>query len=248
METRVKSTDAHDAFFDDLYVSTTEPFLTQKMTAAEVEAFVSLTKVTTGARVLDLACGWGRHGPLLRRLGLEVHGLERAARSAHRAAGQGLKVLRGDVRSLPYRTASFDAIGCFYSSLFFFGDEENLKSLGEVARVLKPQGSFLLQAANPLHLMRLGADEFALRLPDGTQVSEHTHFDADARCEVGQRQRTLADGTVQEGGYRIRHYLPEELEAFGRNVGLRLHSVRGSLSLEPWTEMSKEVVALMMRT
>lgn len=244
----MKPTDAHDAFFEDLYVRTTEPFLTPAMTALDVQAFVSLSEVMPGARVLDVACGWGRHGPLLRARGLEVHGLERAAPSARRAVQNGLEALRGDVRSLPYRTSSFDAIGCFYSSLFFFGEEENLRALKEIARVLKPGGAFVLQAANPLHLIALGPDTFEVKLPDGAMVSERTYFDEEARCEVGHRQLTLATGETQEGGYRIRHYLPEELEALGREAGLRLHRVHGGLSLEPWVETSRELVALMLRT
>lgn len=243
----MKSTDAHDAFFEDLYVSTTEPFLTPAMTAAEVEAFVRLSRATAGQRVLDLACGWGRHGPLLRDRGFDAHGLERAAPSAHRAAGNELVVSRGDVRSLPYRAASFDAVCCFYSSLFFFGEEENLRSLREIARVLKPGGAFMLQAANPIHLMSLGPDEFEVRLPNGGWVSERTYFDEEARCEVGVRRLMLPSGEVQEGGYRIRHYLPEEFDVLAKKAGLALASVHGSLALEPWTEKARDLIVLLTR-
>jgi SAM-dependent methyltransferase len=239
------STDSHDAFFDDLYVRTTEPFLTPAMTVAEVKAFVAMSGVERGARVLDLGCGWGRHGPALRERGFELHGLERAAGPAHRAFEKGLAVVRGDVRALPYRGGSFEAIACFYSSLFFFGEEENLQCLKEVARVLKPGGAFVLQAANPLHLTRLGDEEHSLPLPDGSRVWERTHFELATGCEVGERRLTLPTGEVHAGGFRIRHYAPGELEVLALRAGLRLADVRGSLSLEPWTRQSREVIALL---
>lgn len=238
---------SHDAFFDDLYVRTTEPFLTPAMTVAEVNAFVSLSRLEPGARVLDLGCGWGRHGPALVERGYRSHGLERAFGPARRAAGNSLLTVRGDVRKLPYREHAFDAVACFYSSIFFFDDAANLGCLREVARVLKPGGTFVLQAANPLHLARLGPEEHSLPLPDGSRVWERTHFESASGCEVGERRLTLPTGEVREGGYRIRHYAPGELEVLALRVGMKLIEVRGELSLTPWKRTSREVIALMRR-
>lgn len=237
------STD-HDAFFDDLYIRTTEPFLTEAMTVAEVKAFVSLAPLQEGARVLDLGCGWGRHGPALAKHGLEVFGLERARGPARRAHEVGLKVVRGDVRTLPWRSGAFDAVACFYSSIFFFDEPQNLAALKEVRRVLRPGGRFVLQAANPLHLARLGQEERTWPLPGGARVWERTRFESGTGTEVGLRRLTRPDGAVVEGGYRIRHYAPGELEVLARRSELRLLDFKGSLSLEPWTRQSREVVAV----
>ena len=234
----------HDAFFDDLYVRTTEPFLTEAMTVAEVKAFLSLSSVSAGQRVLDLGCGWGRHGPALTAQGLDVFGLERASGPASRARGNGLTVVRGDVRALPWAAGTFDAVACFYSSIFFFDEAQNLECLREVKRVLAPGGVFVLQAANPLHLARLGEEERSWPLPDGSRIRERTRFELSTGTEVGQRRLTLPTGEVTEGGYRIRHYAPGELEVMGFRAGLKLVEVKGSLSLAPWTRQSREVVAV----
>lgn len=234
----------HDAFFDDLYVRTTEPFLTEAMTRAEVKAFVSLAPLPPGSRVLDLGCGWGRHGPALEAHGLKVYGVERASRPAHRAGQQGLVVARADVRRLPWRAEAFEAVACFYSSLFFFDEAQNLDSLREVKRVLAPGGALVLQAANPLHLARLGEEERSWPLPTGERIWERTRFEVSTGTEVGERRLTLPDGEVREGGYRIRHYAPGELEVLALRAGLKLVDVRGDLSLSPWTRQSREVVAL----
>ena len=240
-------TSSHDAFFDDVYVRTTEPFLTPAMSVAEVKAFVALSEAQPGARVLDLGCGWGRHGPALTERGLKVDGLERAKGSARRAAGNRLTVVRGDVRKLPYRDASFDAVACFYSSIFFFGEAENLLCLHEVARVLKPGAPFVLQAANPLHLARLGPEERTLPLPDGSRVWERSRFEQSTGREVGERRLTLKTGEQFDAGYSIRHYAPGELEVLALRAGLRVTDLRGGLNLEKWGRQSREVIAVMRR-
>lgn len=235
----------HDRFFEELYERTTAPFVTPALTAAEVAAFLGLTKLSAGARLLDLGCGSGRHLGVLRAFGLEAVGLEKAASLSRKAAQRGPAV-RGDMLALPFRSGSFDAVACFYSSIFFFGARD-LDAVREVARVLRPGGVFTLQTANPIHLRKLGPQTTRHTLPNGDVVEEHASFDPEEGVEHATRRLVTADGATHEGRFSVRHYAPGELEVMGLRSGLRLERTVGSLTLEPFTRESRELIVLLRR-
>jgi SAM-dependent methyltransferase len=235
-----------DEFYAELYEQTTAPFVSAQLTLSEVQCFRRLTGLESRARVLDLGCGWGRHLEALREDGFDAIGLERSASLATKAATRG-PVVRGDLRTLPFKDGSFDAAACFYSSIFFFDEKDNLAALAEVARVLRPGGAFVLQAANPLYLKRIGLGEQTHRLPDGRTVYERTEFDRESGRDVGFRRLTRPDGTTMEGRFSVRHYAPGELEVMGRRVGFRLDRVCGDLTLSAYARHSRELIVLMRR-
>lgn len=101
-------------------------------------------------RVLDLACGPGRHLTALVRSGASVVGLDlsRALLQAARRRGAGTLV-RGDMRRLPFRARAFDAVLNLFTSFgYFAADAEHEAVLAEVARVLRPGGRFVLDFLN----------------------------------------------------------------------------------------------------
>ena len=97
--------------------------------------------------VLDLACGAGRHTEALRRRGLRVLGVDLSlVLLAHPPR---IPSVAGDMRSLPFRHASFDLILNFFTSFGYFESErENFRVLEEIARLLVPGGSFLVDLMN----------------------------------------------------------------------------------------------------
>ena len=115
-------------------------------------------------RVLEIGCGTGNLALLVQRTHpkLEVTGLDpdpkALARAARKARRSGLPVTldRGFADHLPYPDAHFDRV---LSSLMFhhLDAEQQVSSLGEVRRVLRPGGS--------LHLMDLSGDGHHLHGP-----------------------------------------------------------------------------------
>lgn len=111
-----------------------------------------------GHRVLDIGCGTGSLVVLVKSLHPEVDvvgldpdpkALARARRKAERA-GVSVRLDQGFSDELPYPDASFDRV---FSSLMFhhLRASEKEKTLREVRRVLKPEGS--------LHLLDFGGPE-----------------------------------------------------------------------------------------
>ncbi len=99
-------------------------------------------------KVLDVGCGYGRIALPLARAGYEIDGLDlspsliEAARRAADAEGLLVGLTVGSMRSLPYPTASFDAVVCLWSAFHeLLEEEEQAEAIREMWRVLRP-GSF----------------------------------------------------------------------------------------------------------
>ena len=101
-----------------------------------------------GSRVLDAACGTGRHTVHLAALGHDVTGTDRSPEMLATAAAKNAKVqlVRGSTDALPFPTGSFDAAVC---ALLFDHLLEIDATVGELARVVRPGGRLLISNIHP---------------------------------------------------------------------------------------------------
>jgi ubiquinone/menaquinone biosynthesis C-methylase UbiE len=104
-------------------------------------------------RVLDCACGSGRHLLLFHSLGCQVSGSDASAsmlaqaRQNLTAAGIDLPLLEADYRELPRNCAhSFDAVTCLGSIGYMPDETQFLRAFRSMAAVLRPGGVLVLSA------------------------------------------------------------------------------------------------------
>jgi SAM-dependent methyltransferase len=98
-----------------------------------------------GRRVLDLGCGKGRFSRRLAERGATVIGLD--VSRAMLSEARGLNRVRGSARRLPFDAATFD--GVMAVEVFEHIAHESLEdACGEVRRVLRPGGTFIIVDKN----------------------------------------------------------------------------------------------------
>ncbi|HUU34036.1 MAG TPA: class I SAM-dependent methyltransferase, partial [Vicinamibacterales bacterium] len=119
----------------------------------DVPFWLRMTGVVKGP-VLELGCGTGRVTMPLAHEGVHVVGVDRSAEMLNRARRRVMRQRRGtrpdlvraDIRSLPFPTASFQLVMAPYGVLQSLLSERDLKAtLAEVARVVEPDGIFGLE-------------------------------------------------------------------------------------------------------
>jgi len=123
----------------------------------EQEARNSLDKLLValnlepGARIMDLACGKGRHSRYLAEKGFEVTGLDISEKSiefARQFETEQLEFFQHDMRK-PFRANYFDGVLNMFTSFGYFEtDLEHLHALQSIATNLKVGGVFLLDYFN----------------------------------------------------------------------------------------------------
>jgi SAM-dependent methyltransferase len=233
-----------DAYYGDLYFDSAADLLTPALSTAEAGVIERLLRLRPGDRVLDLACGHGRHAWPLAERGFRVAGMERSADYLRRAVAgrpplgsaaprgappprfagerEAPKWLRGDVRGLPLRDGAFDGAFSWYSSLFMFDDEVNARCLAGLARAVRPRGRVLVHHANPLRLSLDPVDASKRVLADGSVVEEESRWDPAAGVDRCARRLVRPDGTVLAGTAELRYYSPPEWSPLATAAGLRL--------------------------
>lgn len=108
---------------------------------------------------LDFGCGLGQQAAAMRARGFRVVGLDPSRHLLRKAASEGAPVVAGDGLALPFPDASFDfvyTIGVFHH---LPGRDAQDAAAREIARVLKPDGRFLVletNTRNPLFVFYMG--------------------------------------------------------------------------------------------
>jgi SAM-dependent methyltransferase len=113
--------------------------------ASPSEAALALTSgLAPGSVVVDVGCGPGQEVGLFRSMGFRALGVDRSVGQLL-AGGQG-GVVRGDMRWLPLRTGSVDALWC-QAALLHIPRREVPAVLAEFARVMRPGARLHLAVA-----------------------------------------------------------------------------------------------------
>jgi len=108
-------------------------------------------------KVLDLACGKGRHSIQLNELGYNVTGLDLSKESiqfAKQFENNKLHFTNGDMRKLNFKE-KFDLVFNLFTSFGYFHEEtDNLKVIKSIADTLKPKGKLVLDYLNTSRVIK----------------------------------------------------------------------------------------------
>ncbi len=192
-------------------------------------------------RVLDLCCGFGRHSLALRELGVDVVGMDlsedllRDAPTLEGGEALSWRLMRGDIRALPFADQSFDALVNLFSSFGYFGAEGDRGVLHEVARVLKPGAEALFDLMLPSKI-RAGLVPESRRETDAGLLIERRSIEGGGSRVVKRVQLESPSGDVREWTEDVCLYEPEDFDALLNGAGLELVARFGGLNGEPFDE------------
>lgn len=203
----------------------------------------------SGARILDCPCGQGRHAHLLAEAGFDVDALDYSQHlldvAKKRGTGRTLRYTQGDMRKLPAKwSGRFDAVVNLFTSFGFFDDpQDDLKVLGQFARVLKPGGVLVWHGGARDGVMAKFLTRDWWSTADGTVFGQERSFDPlSGFLEITSTWRgPKGDG---ERTHRIRLYSASELAGRMRDVGLVVEQAFDSWSTRPLTRKSSEMLLL----
>jgi SAM-dependent methyltransferase len=205
-----------------------------------------------GARVLDLACGFGPHSLELARRGFEVVGvdiepdlLEVAYGEAELKSVDNVTFLERDLRELDF-DAEFDLVLNLNDGAigYFETEEENHRTFEVIAAALRPGGGNLLQLPNVLYAETHLPQKTWIAGEGMVELIDH-RWEPRSRYLEGSTMPILVGETfegVEPIPFRQRLYSVEELTEEYVSVGMELEGVfRGTGKPRPPKDSQFEV-------
>ena len=208
--------------------------------AGEVRDLGRLLRLKKGARVLDAACGIGRHSLEFARLGHAVMGVDvtaayvaEAARSAKREKLKLASFERGELRDLYRFQNSFDlAVNLYNSFGYYRSEKDNFEALKQLSACLRPGGSLVIDLI-PAESIRANFQARSWREVEGGYLMEKRAW-ADSGRRLRNEWILAIKGGFREFRWDLRLYSVAEIKALFRRIGLK--QVRGYRDYQgrPW--------------
>lgn len=201
----------------------------------EAESFISKLvqrlELRRGAKIIDLACGKGRHSVYLNNLGFDVLGLDLSKKSIEfdkQFEDSDLHFKVHDMRD-PIDSGKVDAVFNLFTSFGYFDNEEDDKKVFKsVADVLPENGIFVLDYLNENYVREgLKAEEIVKRGEIDFHITkqiENNFIIKNIRFEVKGQQHHYFE--------KVKLHTPEEINEYAEEAGFERIQVWGNYQLE----------------
>jgi SAM-dependent methyltransferase len=187
-------------------------------------------RLQSGWRVLDVACGAGRHARAFTELGAIYFGLDLSAtllRLAHQVTTAPL--IRADMRYLPVRPGSMDlTVNLFTSFGYFERDAEHAAALQEMVSTVCSGGWFVIDFLNPAAVRRQLVPEETLEV-SGQTVQVTRSVSADGRYVCKSIRAPLGRRYME----RVRLFEPDQISRMLETAGVLVRHRFGDYDATP---------------
>ena len=194
------------------------------------------------SKVLDLACGKGRHSRHLHQQGLDVTGIDLSPENIQfckQFENETLHFYEHDMRRL-FRTNYFDAVFNLFTSFGYFDrPHENEQVIMAASKSLQPGGYFIIDFLNPTYAIQHLTASHAIEL-DGVR------FDITKKIV---QQKIIKEIHVTDGekGFdfreEVRLIYPDDFQQFFAHAGLSVLETYGDYLLHPFqSEQSNRLI------
>jgi SAM-dependent methyltransferase len=247
----------YQRLFGPHYVQTYVDRLDPVRTRAEVDFLERTLGLRPGARVLDAACGHGRHLLEFAARGYEVTGVDldpySLALAKETAQARGLaervSLRQCDLRDMPYVDRFDGAYNYFTSFGYLESEAEDERALHAIACALQPGGRFVLETMNLYHLAQVfhARDEWRTFSTGYSMMAERSWDVATGRL---QERRVVRDpqGHEREVVADLRLYSASELSKMLYRVGLTVEATLSAPDGAPCTLESHRLAMLARKT
>lgn len=241
----------HKDFFTGIALDLWEASCSDEQTVGECGVITDLLDLKQGDKLLDVACGPGRHAVELASHGIDVTGFDFSAealeRAKARAKGRGARVTwcRGDVRELPFRN-EFKAAICLGNSFGYHDAEGTQAFFKGIGDSLEAKGWLVLETAVAAEALLPDLDERNWAwVGDILLLVENDYVASES---VVRARYTFSRGLEREVRTALYHvYTVGEITRMLRRYGLVVEGLYGSYALEPFEVTSPNLLMVARR-
>jgi SAM-dependent methyltransferase len=203
-----------EVFEADDYLYFYRQYLTDERSDEEVQSLVKLAALDRPMKILDLACGFGRHSNRLAALGHDVTGIDLSydfldiARKNAEDQNLRLSYIRGDMRKIDYQE-EFNRVLLLFTAFGYFDDETNFLVLMNAHKALKPGGLFIFDILNRDAVLKYMLAFYVTEIGNDLMIDRVSFDPITGRQKNGRI--VIRDGIRKDKPFSIRMYNANEM-------------------------------------
>jgi SAM-dependent methyltransferase len=236
----------YETWFDSPYYHLLYQHRDETEAAAFLDRLIDRLGMQPGARVLDVACGKGRHSIHLYKRGFDVCGFDLSKASIQhdlQFENERLHFFVHDMREV-FRVNYFDYVLNLFSSFGYFDSErENFNAFRANATACRPGGTVVVDFFNIRKACAAGNSTVEQTIDGITFVSRKQFTEHHVQKEV----RFFAAGEDRCFTEQVRLFSREDFHRFTRQAGLTVLYEFGDYNLNPFDENSSDRYILVAR-
>jgi SAM-dependent methyltransferase len=237
-----------NAVFDvDDYMYFYSEALTDERTDTEVDALVRYLALEKPKKILDLACGFGRHTNRLAVMGHDMTGVDITpgfldiARRDAMQKGVIVNYQQNDMRKITFDN-EFDCVMLLFTVFGYFSDEENLQVLINACNALHPGGLLIFDAPHRDTFLKRIKPYYVVE-KEGNLMIDRMSFDS-LQGRSYNRRIVLRDGERKDKPFSIRLYNPNEIRELIIRAGMVLERIYGGWETQDVNPESNQIVVI----
>ena len=238
-----------ETFFDEVYPELWggwKPF-TPERTEREASFVGEALGLQPPARILDLACGHGRHCLALAKKGFRMVGVDLTQRfldmgtRAAEEAGLQIEWVHQDMRRIEF-DEEFDAAINMFGAFGYFEDEgDDLEVLRRIRKALRPGGKFFIDVVNRDSVMARFAPCVVAHEEEGVLAVQERRFDPLTGVNH-TTTRVFNNGERRDYALNCRLFNLTEMNWFLNRAGLRFLRAYGSYDGDEFERLSHRML------
>jgi len=243
--------DLESVFEADDYLYFYSDSLTDERSDRDVASIVSLLNLRPPMKILDLACGFGRHANRLAALGYSVTGIDQSAdfldiaRKHASEMGVDVNYLQADMRRIEI-VKEFDSVIMMFTTFGYFSDDDNFRVLKNIARALKPGGTLGFDIPNRDVTLKTLLPAIVVEKNSDLMINRNS-FDMMSGRWHNQRI-VVRNGVRKDKPFSIRLYNPTEIRELVKKAGMEVLHLYGDWSGQQLSTESRGVVVLAQKS
>ena len=233
-------------WFDSPYYHTLYKDRDEREAQVFIDNLIDNLQIPKGSKLIDIACGKGRHAKYFNKKGMDVVGVDLSQNSINTAKKDENKNLQFSVHDMRenYQENSFDVVTNLFTSFGYFEDnKDEQKAINEMANNLKKEGILIIDFMNAKKVI-------ANLVLNEQKTINNIQFDIKRQVKDGfiLKDIRITDGKKeQQFQEKVKAITLADYSEFITNAGLKIIDIFGNYKLDNFDEKISDRLILICK-
>jgi len=233
-------------WFDSPYYHTLYKNRDEKEAQLFIDNLINYLQIPKGSKLIDIACGKGRHAKYFNQKGMDVVGVDLSPNSIDTAKKDENKNLQFSVHDMRenYQKETFDIVTNLFTSFGYFEDNKNeQKAINAMANNLKKEGILIIDFMNVKKVI-------ANLVLNEKKTIDLVKFDITRQVKNGYifKDIQITDKKKQEQFQeKVKAITLADYSKFISNAGLKIIDIFGNYKLDNFNEKISDRLILICK-